>query len=82
MYDEIEGVESRETQNLSSHDPTDEQAEVLVKGVIEKEYIFGVVLPDKNLKKQFRELTNNIQIKIHKPNKGYYSSRGYRRKYS
>jgi hypothetical protein len=54
MFDEVPGLPSRADQRLKPCDPTDVQAEVLVPGVIEPEYIYAVVFPsnvvrDRNL---------------------------------
>jgi len=43
MFDEIDGVSARLEQRLKLQDPTDVQAEVLIEGVIEPEYIMAVV---------------------------------------
>lgn len=43
MYDKIEGIPTRQEQNLNSYDPTDVQAEVLVFDVIEPQLIAGII---------------------------------------
>lgn len=55
MFEEIEGHESREDQSLKPADPTDVQAEVLVKGVIEPEYFDGIVFQKQATVQQYAE---------------------------
>ena len=45
LFDEIPGHQTREDQKLKICDPTDVQAEVLIPGVIEPQYIYAVVFP-------------------------------------
>lgn len=54
--------------------PTDEQAEVLIKGRIDPKYILGVRFDDKNLVKVYRDKYPSISIEYCK---SYYKDRDY-----
>jgi hypothetical protein len=81
MYDELGGYDSREEQCLKQFDPTDRQAEVLVADHIPTEYIFGVAVSNRQVKKKYKDELGEIKIVIDRPNKGVYASRLYRRKW-
>jgi hypothetical protein len=53
MFAEIEGLPSRTDQNLKPADPTDVQAEVLVRGVIDPADLDGVVFQTQAAAQQF-----------------------------
>ncbi len=80
MYEENE-LNSREEQCLKSFDPTDVQAEVLVKDIINPEDILGVVVSNRSVKKKYNNLIEEKNIKINSPNKGVYATRLYKRKW-
>lgn len=65
---------------LQDCDPTDPQAEVLVKNIIPKEYILGIVFPDTPSKEQYLHLSDRMKIMEHNRNKGYFASRTYVRR--
>ncbi|MBO2691749.1 DUF4433 domain-containing protein [Shewanella algae] len=81
MYDEFAWIDSREQQCLNKYDPTDVQAEVLVKHSVPTESIFGVVVSNRQIKKNISNFTDNVQVVINEPNKVLYASRTYRRKW-
>lgn len=80
MYREMAGLDSRETQSLRSYDPTDEQAEVLIRGHIPSKYIVGVVFADKPSRARFEEALKKRKVILHSKNKGYFASRSYVRR--
>lgn len=81
MYDEIDGLDSREEQCLESFDPTDKQAEVLVVDYIPAEHILGVCLSNRQVKKTYKDILGDTKVAIHSPDKGVYATRLYRRKW-
>jgi hypothetical protein len=81
MYDEFDHLDSREEQCLEDFDPTDKQAEVMVLDHIPRDYILGVVLSNRKVKKSFKDVLEDVSVKIHSPNKGVFASRLYRRKW-
>jgi hypothetical protein len=80
MYDEHNHLDSREDQKLRKYDPTDVQAEVLVKKHIPSKYIVGVVFPDKPSKDKHAHLTSKRKVIQHSHNKGYFAARSYVRR--
>lgn len=82
MFEEIEGMPSREEQKLKSFDPTDVQAEVLVFGVIEPEYIAAVCFESKKARDTYSPCLGGRKAYRHAPNKGVFASRNYVRLYS
>lgn len=80
MYDELSGVDDREDQKLRIYDPTDVQAEVLVKENIPSKFIVGVVFPDRPSKEKYSHLTAKRKVIQHSRNKGYFASRSYVRR--
>jgi hypothetical protein len=81
MYDEIDGLDSRTEQHLEVFDPTDKQAEVLVIDHIPTEYIKGVFLSNRQVKKACKDILSDTNIAINSPDKGVYATRLYRRKW-
>jgi hypothetical protein len=81
MYDEMDDLDTREEQCLKPFDPTDKQAEILVPEEIPVEYIIGVYVSSRKIKKLYSELLADYQVKVHSPDKGVYASRLYRRKW-
>lgn len=80
MYDEIDGLESREEQCLYGFDPTDKQAEVLVIDHIPTEHIKGVFLSSIQVKKAYKNILVDTKVAICGPNKSVYAMRLSRRK--
>ena len=74
MYEEMDDLDSREEQCLKSFDPTDKKAEVLVLDHIPTKYILGVVVSNRQVKKNYRELLSDYQVKVNSPDKGVYAS--------
>jgi hypothetical protein len=81
MYDEFDHLDSREEQCLEDFDPTDKQAEVMVLDHIPRDYILGVVVSNRAVKKSVKDTIEDVSIKIHRPNKDFFASRYYRRKW-
>jgi hypothetical protein len=80
MFAEIGGHASRADQSLKSCDPTDVQAEVLIRGVIEPKYITSVVFPDEATSTEFKYKMGTRQSIVHGRN-GLYGTRIYYRKW-
>ncbi len=81
MFDEIEDHISRDEQSLKCSDPTDVQAEILIKGDIPPEKIRGIVFTSRQAKKDHQSITDDRMIKIHGENENYLSRRDIQRKY-
>lgn len=81
MFEEIEGVESREAQKLKPCDPTDVQAEILVFDVVEPQYIIGVIFDSSAGRDTYTPHLGGRKTYVHANDKGIYASRGYARKY-
>ena len=79
MYDEIEGVTSRAEQKLETYDPTDVQAEVLVFGVIEPQYITGVIFERATARDAYQPQLGERKAYLHANNKGMFANRKYAR---
>jgi hypothetical protein len=79
MFDEAEGLETRERQKLNVFDPTDPQAEVMVLGVIPPEAITAVVFNDPALAATSSHLVKERTIEVHEPTQGYYGQRTFAR---
>lgn len=82
MYRGMGGLESRSDQKLKTFDPTDEQAEILIKDHIPPEYIYSVVFADKPSQARFVDLMTQNQKKsvLHSKSKGFFASRSYVRR--
>lgn len=78
MFDEIPGHPSRADQRLKPFDPTDVQAEVLIPGVIEVEWIKGVVFPSSTVKTGNVHLIGNVKPYVN-DRRGLYAKREYYR---
>ncbi len=81
MFEEIEGVLSREDQRLKPYDPTDVQAEVLVFDVIEPRYILGVIFETSAVRDAYTPHLGGRKTYLHANNKGMFASRSYARKF-
>lgn len=79
MFEDIEGCLSREEQKLKVSDPTDVQAEVLVFGVIEPQYIAGVIYEKNLVRDAHSHLLGDRKAYVHADNKGMFASRKYDR---
>lgn len=80
MFDEIPELGTRDENKLKVFDPTDVQAEVLVKDLIMKDYILGVIFPDRPSLDRYAHLCNGLQLFEHSRNKGYFANRSYYRR--
>ncbi|HAF44063.1 MAG TPA: DUF4433 domain-containing protein [Gallionellaceae bacterium] len=80
MYEEHIGLPSRAVQKLRKYDPTDVQAEVLIKGHVHPKYIVGVVFPDTPSKERHAHLTTKRKVIEHSRNKGFFAARSYVRR--
>ncbi|OCH14605.1 DarT ssDNA thymidine ADP-ribosyltransferase family protein [Aliivibrio logei] len=80
MYEEIASLPSREEQKLNIYDPTDVQAEVLIRDHIPAKYIVGIAFPDKPSKERFEKQTKKRKVVVHSRNKGLFGSREYVRR--
>ena len=80
MYDEHAGMQSRDEQKLRTYDPTDVQAEVLIKNHVPAKYIVGIVFPDTPSKEKHAHLTTKRKVIEHSRNKGFFASRSYVRR--
>lgn len=79
MFDEIEGINSREEQRLKAYDPTDVQAEVLAFDVIEPRFIVGVIFEKAAVRDVYQPHFGNLKTYIHSNNKGMFANRKYAR---
>ncbi|EKM3679511.1 TPA: DUF4433 domain-containing protein [Vibrio parahaemolyticus] len=81
MFDEIEGYTSRADQCLNDNDPTDVQAEVLIKGNIPPENIKAIVFTSRQAKKDHQSIIGDRMTRIHGEKVTYLSRRDIQRKY-
>ncbi|WP_437270127.1 DarT ssDNA thymidine ADP-ribosyltransferase family protein [Stutzerimonas balearica] len=79
MYEEVEGLLSREEQKLKPFDPTDVQAEVLVFDVIEPQYVAGVIFEKAAVRDACLPHLGERKTYIHAGNKGMFANRKYAR---
>lgn len=77
MFDEVEGIQSRQEQRLKTFDPTDGQAEVLVFDVIEPNLIAGAVFENAATRDVYQGILGNRQILVNRAGKGYFAARSY-----
>lgn len=77
MYEEIEGIHSRQEQRLKSFDPTDEQAEVLVFDLIEPDLIGAAMFDDAAARDAYGAACGNRQVLVTSKNKGFFATRTY-----
>lgn len=77
MYEEIEGIPSRQEQRLKQFDPTDGQAEVLVFDVIEPDLIGAVAFDGAATRDAYQGLFANRQVLVNGKNKGVFATRSY-----
>lgn len=79
LYEEIEGIETRQEQRLRPYDPTDVQAEVLVFDVIEPGLIGAVAFDNAATRDTYQGLFGNRQVLVNGKNKGVFAARSYAR---
>lgn len=77
MFDEIEGMQSRQEQRLKAFDPTDGQAEVLVFDVIEPGLISGAAFENKATRNAYQGILGNRKIIVNPAGQGYFAARSY-----
>lgn len=82
MFTEIPEVEDREEQYLNKFDPTDVQAEILIKGNIKPSDIYAVVFTSRQAKKDNQSIIGERIVRIHGENVTYLSRRDIQRKYN
>lgn len=80
MFDEIEGIASRDEQLLKLCDPTDVQAEVLIRGPIEPRHIRGAAFNSNATKVSHEHLFTDQQLIVQGVRQGFFTTRGYFRK--
>ncbi|QRK80162.1 DarT ssDNA thymidine ADP-ribosyltransferase family protein [Shewanella sp. LZH-2] len=80
MYDEIPEFGTRIENKLKVFDPTDVQAEVLVRELISNNYIMGIVFPDRPSLNRYAPLCQGKQLFEHSRNKGFFATRSYNRR--
>lgn len=81
MFEEIDGLRTREEQNLKIYDPTDVQAEVLLFGAITSTDIGALVFHDEASRESYSHLVGNRNIYVHNGGKGLFAARSYVREY-
>ena len=77
MFEEIDGLQSRQTQKLKPFDPTDTQAEVLVFDVIEPTLIAAAAFENAATRDAYKGILGNRQILVNRTGKGYFAARSY-----
>ncbi|WP_302789260.1 DarT ssDNA thymidine ADP-ribosyltransferase family protein [Hafnia paralvei] len=77
MFDEIEGVTSRQEQRLLACDTSDVQAEVLVFDVIEPQYISRAAFNNQETKDSSMEFLGGRQTKLNPVNGGSFATRSF-----
>ncbi|WP_224363387.1 DarT ssDNA thymidine ADP-ribosyltransferase family protein [Hyalangium versicolor] len=77
MFEEIEGLKTRQEQRLKPSDPTDEQAEVLVFDVIEPSLIFGAAFENAATRDAYQGSLGNRKILVQRERQGYFAARSY-----
>lgn len=80
MFDELDGHPSREEQCLNLNDPTDVQAEILIKGCIPPDRIAAIVFTSRQAKKAHQSIIGDRITKIHPERVTYLSRRDYQRR--
>jgi hypothetical protein len=80
IFEEIDGVPSRAEQALKDAYPTDVQAEILVRGRIDPEYLDGVVFRNAASRDKFLGELGNLKSHV-SDQTGFYGDRGYYRKW-
>ncbi|WP_373959563.1 DarT ssDNA thymidine ADP-ribosyltransferase family protein [Vibrio gigantis] len=81
MFDEIPELSSREEQHLKDFDPTDVQAEVLIKGNIAPEMIKAIVFTSRQVKKNHQDIIGGRQTRIDGERERFLSRRDIQRRF-
>lgn len=81
MFNEVDGLPSREEQKLKTFDPTDVQAEVLVFDVIEPPFIAAAIFETSAARNAYATHLGDRKTYLHANNKGMFASRRYARLY-
>ncbi|MDI3373699.1 DarT ssDNA thymidine ADP-ribosyltransferase family protein [Pseudomonas sp. V104_6] len=81
MFDEIEGLGTRQEQGLQSFDPTDHQAEVLVFGDIEPHLITGVAFQTQDARNLHAASCGDRSLLTQGSGSGFFAARSYVRLY-
>lgn len=79
MFEVVNGVPSRQEQQLLVYDPTDPQAEILVFQTIEPEYIGGIAFDSYNVHNAYSHLLGDRKWQVFKKNTGLFGTRGFAR---
>lgn len=77
MFEERDEGDSRVSQGLMAFEPTDVQAEVLVFECVEPHLITEIIFDNKKILSKYRGCIGNKISRIHRKNRGMFSSRGY-----
>ena len=80
MFDELDGQNLRQEEFLLPSDPTDVQAEILIKGNIPPSAIFAIAFTSEQAAEVHKQLVGDRVIKIHRENVTYLSRRDIQRK--
>ncbi|WP_457089891.1 DarT ssDNA thymidine ADP-ribosyltransferase family protein [Microvirga sp. P5_D2] len=81
MFEELEGIPSRQEQRLEGHDPTDPQAEVLVFETIEPDLLEYVAFESDEIMSKYSHLMDNRRMwRVGSKNRGIFASRSFVRK--
>lgn len=81
MFEEIQGYTPRKDHYLKRNDPTDVQAEILVKGTISPKNITGIVFMSPQAFNDHKNIIGNRTIRIHGERVTYLSRRDIKRKH-
>ncbi|MBD8186060.1 MULTISPECIES: DarT ssDNA thymidine ADP-ribosyltransferase family protein [Pseudomonas] len=81
MFEEIEGLGTRQQQGLKPFDPTDPQAEVLVFDRIEPNLITGVAFQSQLARNNHAGLCGNRDLLTQSANGGFFAARSFVRLY-
>ncbi|MFQ2244132.1 DarT ssDNA thymidine ADP-ribosyltransferase family protein [Aeromonas enteropelogenes] len=77
MFEEIDGLPSRQEQRLNRYDPTDVQAEVLAFDIIEPELIIGASFNKATVMDSYRGILGSRQLILSGESQNYFASRSY-----
>ncbi|WAH60943.1 DUF4433 domain-containing protein [Pseudomonas silvicola] len=81
MFDEVEGLDTRQEQKLKTSDSTDPQAEVLVFDKIAPNLIFGVAFNSQLTRDNHAAICGSRNLIVEPPNGGLFASRPFVRLY-
>jgi len=77
MFEEMEGLPTRQEQRLKPFDPTDGQAEVLVFNAIEPSLITRAVFANTATRDAYQGVLGDRQIRVNQAGQGYFAARSY-----